>query len=145
MSLCDRCYNPGQCCKRMAVTGGKETAAHKAMRGPAATRRQARRYAVENGLPMFKPTGEPDITPEGVRWRFSCSALTREGRCSIYLDRPDLCRRYEAGKDDLCVHSHGTEAGDPTADVHPCYWALPVLEDPNAPWLVFSNDRKLVE
>ena len=26
-----------------------------------------------------------------------CSALTDQGRCSIYSDRPDMCRTYPAG------------------------------------------------
>jgi Fe-S-cluster containining protein len=42
---------------------------------------------------------------------FRCTKLTDGGRCSIYQDRPALCRRYEPLSDRLCVHFGGSEAG----------------------------------
>ena len=37
-------------------------------------------------------------TPDShVRLNCACTALTNEGRCSIYDDRPQMCRDYERG------------------------------------------------
>lgn len=56
--------------------------------------------ALENEVPFFIPARqEPDGT-----WFFSCTRLTRDGRCGAYEDRPHVCRSYRPGEDALCVH-----------------------------------------
>ena len=39
--------------------------------------------------------GEPSV--DGLRWELRCIKLEPGGRCSIYEDRPQLCRDYEPG------------------------------------------------
>jgi Fe-S-cluster containining protein len=68
----------------------------------------AEHRALEVGLWMFRPAEQDD---QG-RWRWWCTALQSDGRCSIYEDRPDLCRRYRPGQDGLCVHYWPDEEGE---------------------------------
>lgn len=102
-SLCDTCRDPGACCRSF-------------------------RLYDDAGMPRLFPPNEPDLIEQflayyelpfepqaaervvgisgevGIQYRFSCSALTCEGRCSIYAKRPEICRRFEAGSSPLCVH-----------------------------------------
>jgi Fe-S-cluster containining protein len=107
-SMCDRCMSPGACCKRLTLSGpfvepmSLERAEHLLI-SPA---------WIAQTLGVFRPAAQ---TPEG-RWEFMCTALDRNGRCSIYENRPELCRRYLPGEDPLCVH----------------YWAAPAAYDDDA-------------
>jgi Fe-S-cluster containining protein len=98
-SLCDRCISPGACCKKIFLSGGGPSASGHRISDPMSFER-AERMALEKGLWMFHPAHQQ----ENGTWQFSCSALDRNGRCSIYAERPDLCRRYRPGQDGLCVH-----------------------------------------
>lgn len=50
---------------------------------------------------MFRPAAQR----EDGTWNWQCTALDEAtGRCTIYEDRPSLCRDYAAGSDGLCVH-----------------------------------------
>jgi Fe-S-cluster containining protein len=61
----------------------------------------AEHMAMRAGLP-FRPLIQ---LPDGSDWLWWCPALDdRTGRCTIYADRPQLCRDYAAGSDPLCVH-----------------------------------------
>lgn len=92
MSLCDTCMSPGHCCKRLVLTGGE----FNEPQSPEA----AEHALLKRGMPMFR-IGE-EIEPG--KYAFWCTALGPDGRCTIYDERPDLCRRYVAGSDGLCVH-----------------------------------------
>lgn len=39
-----------------------------------------------------------DPVKEGIRFECKCSQL-KNGKCSIYQDRPGVCRTYEAGSE----------------------------------------------
>jgi Fe-S-cluster containining protein len=76
--------------------------------------------------PTFLSTFKP-LRPAGVYhaedetrdyqdWVWTCPKLAEDGRCTIYNDRPDMCRNFEPLSDGLCVHFQGAEAGDPTFD-----------------------------
>lgn len=56
---------------------------------------------------------------EGVAM-FNCPELLPNGRCGIYENRPELCRKFEEGSEPLCVHYNG-EAGDPTVPIEGPY------------------------
>lgn len=68
-------------------------------------------YMAQLGLPFIP--GEISgrwTTEEGreyVTYRYDCPMLGEDGRCTIYADRPDLCRRYEPKSDRLCVLYEG--------------------------------------
>lgn len=98
MSLCDTCISPGRCCKDLHLTGGAYDNRAEVPRSFEA----AEHWAMREGLP-FRPL-RMDIHHGQLSWRWWCPALTSEGRCSIYENRPQLCKSFVAGSDPLCVH-----------------------------------------
>lgn len=101
MSMCDVCLSPGACCRRMSLSGGNPVAN---IAGPM-SRERAEHLALHHGLPFVPGEQKLDGT-----WYYSCTQLQKDGRCGIYEERPDLCRRYDAGSDPLCVHYWGDPA-----------------------------------
>ena len=106
MSLCDRCYHPGHCCKRIplntvfSLSGDiKEQLLNLEKDNPN-----------EGPLSSFIPIEVDKLqsTPEQLeagygRYLFSCTNLLPSGRCGNYENRPALCRRYQPQRDKLCV------------------------------------------
>lgn len=122
-SLCDRCFAPGQCCRHLhlSMAGGRNLTTWV---GDGESERQM----ADMGLPfvaldvlqgpwIHTAPGDPHDGREYVRHVWGCPKLDGAGRCTIYDDRPDLCRRFEPGSDRLCVHFGGAEAGDPTVSI----------------------------
>lgn len=114
MSLCDKCYAPGQCCKSLHLAGKDgEAKTYWVDEGDAGIIEQLR----AQGLP-FVPLLELGRYVDAESGReyadllFNCPMVTPSGRCSIYDDRPALCRNYEPLSDPLCVHFGGAEAGE---------------------------------
>jgi Fe-S-cluster containining protein len=102
MSLCEACRNPGQCCSGFPLTGPL---------APAETYLEAlidlatvsyNDSTWQNGLaiglpflPLFKASNG---------WRYWCPTL-KDGRCSDYEHRPQLCRSYQPGCDRMCAEA----------------------------------------
>lgn len=101
MSLCDRCYAPGQCCKSLAVSGGGWAQQTRA------TYLDALAFVRRHDLP-FNPTVPEATEPGHWFWRFSCPKLGDDGRCTIYDTRPQICRSFQPQSDELCVHFRGS-------------------------------------
>src|SRR5689334_12410170 len=104
---CDRCVAPGTCCKSFELS--KEFAIGQ-------TPESLKKWLEENNFP-FTPLIRSNIycTSENShiansavhwveKWRFACTKLGEDGRCTIYEDRPDLCKKYTAGCDTMCIH-----------------------------------------
>lgn len=111
MSLCDQCFAPGACCRRLHLRRTNDDAL--TLWDDEPTGEQLERH----GLPTFVASeligswkDEASGRPYS-EWMFSCSALLPSGRCGIYEQRPDLCRNFEPASDSLCVHFGGAEAG----------------------------------
>lgn len=118
MSLCDRCFAPGQCCRDLVLlredghtittwVGGDPVA----------------ELADRIGEHWFVPAsvqGEwtvPEDAEEDAgrtyrAHRWACRALGPDGRCTVYESRPALCRAFEPGSGPLCVHYQGAEGGE---------------------------------
>lgn len=101
MSLCDTCRDPGHCCRGFNLSGNDGQVTFWDDAPP----------SLESGFP-FVPLHRidqwtvefgPDTGRTYSAWRWACSKLGADGRCTIYADRPTLCRDYEAGSDPLCV------------------------------------------
>lgn len=112
-SLCDRCLAPGNCCKRLYLSGGGQSLPSAIERAAAGigepmSHERAEHMAMRFGLWMFRPAHQ---LADG-RWEWACSQLGPDGRCQIYEDRPQLCRDYRPGQDGLCVHFWAGE-GEP--------------------------------
>ena len=109
MSLCDKCYAPGACCKRMYLlnadypsgfTFWDDVPVNETMKAW--------------GLPFVGLEREPavkDAAPGRTysRWWFSCPNLLPNGRCGDYKSRPEVCRIFEPASGPLCVHYRGAE------------------------------------
>lgn len=114
MSLCDRCYMPGACCRHLIFSrpgrgsetfwlDGSEDLQLASIIGP---------HPFKVAEVLSRDSGLDGIEYGSVRW--SCRNLTDSGRCGDYDNRPALCRDFEAGSDALCVHWRGAEGGEGT-------------------------------
>ncbi len=99
MSLCDKCFHPGACCKnfRLTLESGNSFAAGM-LKG------EAKAAAEWRNLPFL-----PSRRGSDGRWKWKCSELGADGRCNIYESRPGVCRAYIPASDGLCVHFKGAE------------------------------------
>lgn len=108
MSLCDKCYAPGACCKRFKLSCASGQPVTFWTDEPIEDQLRAK------GLP-FEPVeqlGEwtdPDSGRMYAAFEYNCPLLRLDGRCGDYENRPNLCRQFEPGSDTLCVHYMGAE------------------------------------
>lgn len=102
---CDRCAAPGTCCKSFPLSAEFPIGS---------THETVQAWLAKENLP-FNPIRRQYVYPGGNKivvgpkgwyenWLFTCTKVTPEGRCSIYEDRPTLCKIYEPGMDAMCVH-----------------------------------------
>jgi Fe-S-cluster containining protein len=117
MSLCDKCYAPGQCCRRMHLTGFDGLTFWKDDY-PIET---ARHLLDSQGIPFsihsIASSSKDENGREYIAFWYTCSLLLPNGRCGSYENRPQLCRDFEPASERLCVHYRGAEAGDPTVSI----------------------------
>lgn len=107
MTLCDKCFAPGQCCKNLTLSrNGK---AWTVWQGDADAAME-RRGLPFRSLEVIGQWSDAEGTWEEHSWY--CPKLGEDGRCTIYEDRPDICRNYKPGSDPLCVHYNGAEGGE---------------------------------
>lgn len=85
--LCSICPVPGACCKGFMLFIGHEPVIED----------DAELVLEENKLP-FKVQG----FDEHGQLLFSCPRLGEDGRCTIYEERPDLCRSFVPTSSPLC-------------------------------------------
>lgn len=122
MSLCDKCYAPGQCCKNIRVYGGPNGEMVFWLDEPIGPQLQKYRglpvYDEPNGLIPFEIgkvlerwVDEKSGRPYGTI-SFQCPQLGDDGRCTIYESRPWLCWHFEPRGGEICVHQHATEGAD---------------------------------
>ena len=104
IASCDNCSSPGQCCKGFVLSkGGECFTVWKDVDWKA----QASEWVKENSLP-FVPTDiirHEQETSDGRKYFvpvFACPLLDASGRCSDYINRPDLCKSYQVGEDAMC-------------------------------------------
>ena len=74
MAKCDRCPDPGMCCRYMELPLARPL-----------TEDETRWVELHEGFRM--------VTPNTIRFQVSCSALTPEGKCSLFGtdERPEMC------------------------------------------------------
>ena len=102
-SLCQVCRDPGACCRNFPMSlpipiGSSYAEVERLMRDNEAAAEPWIALGPDpiNGKPQEKKNGYE-------QWRFACRALTIEGRCSVYEERPFACRHYQPLMDDLCI------------------------------------------
>ena len=105
MSVCDSCIKPGSCCKGLYLSAEPSSSlSFWADEHPLA----ALVRMVEMDLPFVPAKVAHRYTDEAsgreyVTYRYDCTMLGDDGRCTIYEDRPQLCRAYEPKSDALCI------------------------------------------
>lgn len=102
---CARCVAPGTYCKALPLSkhfplGSTHNSIAVEMAEIGEPFIPIRRLHVLNGCENADGTGSHWYE----LWLFTCPKLTKEGRCSIYDERPYACRVYEPGVDAMCVH-----------------------------------------
>ena len=116
MSLCDKCYDPGRCCKHLGFyteSGGEITFWSDE---PLDTQLRDRLEEEDVIQPFVLKDKKATYKDENGREYFvgiySCTQLLPNGRCGAYENRPILCRTFIEGDDPLCVHFRGAEGGE---------------------------------
>ena len=123
MSLCDACYRPGTCCKEIKLYSEKRGGEHTFWLDKS-IEQQISEMDPENLVKhpfevreVYERFTDKKTGREYGSVIFKCKNLTASGRCGDYENRPLLCRTYEPGSDDLCVHYKGAESGDPSISI----------------------------
>jgi len=105
-SLCDRCRDPGACCRRFPLSVWFWD--HMPITQQWHEMRE--RQGLWQGRPIpFVPIEPdrrwPDRRKAGMsQWLFRCEALGSDGRCTIYSVRPDApCKLYLPAEDQMCA------------------------------------------
>lgn len=120
---CDRCIDPGHCCKAFPLSFTMPPSAcadeltaelDRRLRMDDIPERPA--FVGDNPFKALRRVPPQNYEPDDgqtVSWLFQCTALQADGRCGIYERRPDFCRIYEPGTDWLCVHRRDNRTGKP--------------------------------
>lgn len=100
------CPDLGACCRRMVVwANGKPWPVTE---DPIEAQKEIDNYrggALPFELLAHGETTDPSTHEPGGRhaWYLRCKMVTTNGLCSMYDNRPDLCRIFAPGSDPLCV------------------------------------------
>ena len=112
MTMCDKCFMPGLCCKDFVLS----------IRPP--DHIIPCKEAINSWLKEILPEMIGYTVPftfsriDAQGWlRYECPALTKAGRCSIYERRPQCCVDYPPGGVPSCCHYGTREAGDGSANI----------------------------
>src|SRR4051794_11155545 len=108
MSWCDTCPKPGLCCKTLSLSwlddDGKSHRytvwddESKVVAEMLARRKLPFVPIEKRGICVDKNTGRTYSS-----YNYSCTKLQEDGRCGDNENRPQLCRDYQPGTDNLCV------------------------------------------
>ncbi len=108
MSACDTCRNPGRCCVGMDLNGGALPKAETPLGVVAELQEMPQPTVKGDWLPLpFLPLYRRPTQDGSVSWLLWCPMLSREGRCTIYENRPWLCQHYQPKQDALCAEYDG--------------------------------------
>ena len=91
---CDNCPKRGQCCKDFWLRDRDIPHAYTTVDNKKTI---INRLKKENW--PFVPIGK-----EKTWWKFKCLKLGKDGKCTIYKDRPQLCKDFQIGQDILCYY-----------------------------------------
>lgn len=114
MSLCDKCWSPGACCKGFVLSGVDHQETTFWLDEDVNAQIAAHGFPFELSSITKEYKDDETGRPYGTIV-VSCPKLDADGRCSIYEDRPALCRDFEPRHSPLCVHFH-LESGDASAE-----------------------------
>lgn len=101
MSLCSICPEPGRCCKKFCLPAAPTF-------WKSSWEEDAQHWVEQQGVPFAPHSHGPvhvdeESGEEFVLVWFHCPEVTAEGRCGIYENRPDTCRIFVPGSDQLCA------------------------------------------
>src|ERR1035437_2842273 len=92
---CDDCKERGRCCKEFKLSDSDAP--------PWAFTTKDSKKTVENRL---KKAHLPFVPARKHKhyWWFSCPKIGSDGKCTIYPERPKVCRDFKVGGNVLCYH-----------------------------------------
>ena len=93
--LCQNCKDRGVCCKAFYLNDDQPPWAFKTIEDKAQTEERLK----NKNLP-FRIIGRTKY-----HWVFGCNCLSAEGFCTIYKNRPAVCKKYRPGCGLLCCYS----------------------------------------
>ncbi|MBV8060791.1 MAG: YkgJ family cysteine cluster protein [Alphaproteobacteria bacterium] len=95
VSKCDTCRKSGNCCKGFILNFPVNAERWKD---------EASDWMKAYDLPFEPVRAIPSFDFDGkVGVVYDCTKIGSDGRCTIYEDRPHLCRIYEPGQDGICA------------------------------------------
>ena len=105
-TLCDICRDPGACCRGFRLNVWISRGATPEEAGEQMRERTKEQVGAPFPFEAIQP--EPPGSDDANEspwdfWKWSCPKLAPDGRCSIYENRPAVCRQFEAGSDKLCT------------------------------------------
>lgn len=106
MATCSYCPKPGACCRGFLLNQ------HTVFFVGDDWKDKANIWLGLQGLDFFEVMGLARENGECKIPLFGCTKLDENGRCSIYADRPQLCRDYTPKQDALCCMFEPS-AGEP--------------------------------
>ena len=104
MSICDSCRDPGACCREFMLSR-KFRPGTPIEEVAKLTREGSDGWERLPFVPLHEVGQDPEKKDEDeyVNWTFNCPKLGKDGRCTIYESRPEVCRNYEPKSTILCV------------------------------------------
>lgn len=93
---CDNCPKRGQCCKNFNLAGAPKD--HPWAYTSIESRKTIIKRLKKENLP-FIPT-----KTRKFHWLFDCPKIDRNGKCTIYHNRPKLCEDYRIGATKICYY-----------------------------------------
>lgn len=103
---CDSCRRPGACCRGLVLSGPSVPLK--------SWRQDASDFVARHLMPFLRPSSHFIPDDAGlVRVAYDCDRLGADGRCSDYEGRPEMCRIFEPGSDQLCIEYIQTFRGIP--------------------------------
>jgi Fe-S-cluster containining protein len=113
MTLCDRCVDPGMCCKDIRLSYNH----------PGITKLEVMAWLasvhceefniglpfipdIRSLNPLFRVDHDVPLCPIEMTWTYQCINLTEDGRCGDYENRPQLCRDHKPGHHQPCIMNH---------------------------------------
>jgi len=114
VSLCDKCYAPGTCCRELTLTvnfWAEEEVTNQLLRERISNHPGNKNVPFEPVRQSVRVEHDKNGRAYGP-WVWRCPKLLKNGRCGDYDNRPDVCRIFEPGENRLCVHFQGAEGVD---------------------------------
>lgn len=105
--ICTRCVQPGHCCTGFNRSDGPDPLTFWDDTEPRLPLHPGEPFVLLERWGQWTVEFGPDTGRTYSAWLWTCPKLGADGRCTIYEQRPEICRRYEPLTDGLCAMHPG--------------------------------------